>query len=123
MGISGITDFYDIGSTFSSNTAKYGGALYFSGVNAALTDSIISGNTAQYGSCIYFSSFSQFNDLELNLGNVSLNDNKGSNGALYLDLTNNESGKDDVNFDVILPIIKILFGRETVMKMGMAAIF
>ncbi len=101
VGLSNSTDFSDYGSTFSSNTAKYGGALYFSGVNAALTGSVISGNTANYGSGIYFSSHAQFNNLKLDLKNVSLTDNKGSDGALYLDLTNNDSpAKGDVIFGV-----------------------
>lgn len=100
VGQSNITDFSDYGSSFTDNEAKNGGALYFSGINASLTNSIISGNKANYGSGIYFSSYVQYNDLELNLENVLLTNNKSSNGALYLDLTNNEYGQDDVNFDV-----------------------
>lgn len=101
VGISGITDFSDVGSVFKDNEAEYGGALYFSGINAKLTDSVISGNTANYGSGIYFSSYAQYNNLNLDLKNVSLTDNKGSDGALYLDLTNNEyPAKGDVIFGV-----------------------
>lgn len=100
-------EFYDTGSVYSNNIANrrnsksgYGGALYLSGVSATIEDSLFDKNSAEYGSAIYFSSLAQFNDLELNLTNVSLINNIGDNGALYLDLTNNEEGKDDVIFDV-----------------------
>lgn len=97
---SAYTKFSDIGSIFEGNSAEYGGALYFSGTSATLTNTSISGNTAKYGAGIYFESEAQFSNLYLNLENVSLTDNKGSDGALYLYLDNDGNYSVDLNVNI-----------------------
>ena len=92
-------NFIDKGSLYKGNKSdNNGGALYFAGVNADISNTIFENNSAEYGSAIYFSSYAQYNDLNLN--NVTFKNNKGTNGALYLNLTNNEYNQDDVNFNV-----------------------